>query len=46
MEQNKERRGIIYGYYQPASDKWYVGQTVNPIHRQSEHRKDTIKTDT
>lgn len=33
------RKGIVYGYYQPASGKWYVGKTINENGRKSQHRK-------
>ena len=33
-------KGIIYGYYQPASKKWYIGQTTN-----EERRKNSFYTD-
>lgn len=32
-------RGIVYGYYQPASEKWYVGKTINEKARKAEHKK-------
>lgn len=31
-------RGIIYGYYQQLSNKWYVGMTIDEITRKSGHR--------
>lgn len=43
--ENKKRIGIIYMYTSP-SGKLYIGQTINETRRKSQHRIDTIKTDT
>lgn len=33
------KRGIIYGYYQPTTNKWYVGRTINEKQRYYVHKK-------
>ena len=34
MINNKgEETGIIYGWYCTTTDKWYIGQTINPEDR-------------
>ena len=35
--------GIIYGYYLPLNDKWYVGQTINEKRRKAEHKSDALR---
>ena len=37
-----EEVGIIYGWYCTVTDKWYVGQTVNPEKRFKTHIYDAI----
>ena len=40
MLNNKgEEVGIIYGWYCTTTDKWYIGQTVNPEDRFKDHIK-------
>ena len=37
-----EEVGIIYGWYCTVTDKWYIGQTVNPEDRFKNHINDAI----
>ena len=32
-----EEVGIIYGWYNTKSEKWYIGQTIRPLERFKEH---------
>lgn len=32
-----EEVGIIYGWYNTKSEKWYIGQTIRPLERFKDH---------
>ena len=40
-----EEVGIIYGWYNTKSEKWYVGQTIDPEGRYNKHIKLSLNND-
>jgi hypothetical protein len=41
-----DMEGIVYGYYQPSTNQWYIGQTINKDIRKGSHKGQTIKQNT